>query len=253
MSEGTEPVTLVEASDTVGVQTLEAFADAPAYNRWILDRFRDRKDGSIGRRILEVGAGIGNITELLLARDETECVVASDLCADSLAMLHRRLGSDARLETAVWDANDPLPEALVERFDAIVSSNVLEHIRDDAAALDAMHRALVPGGRLCLLVPAGPKIFSGLDEELDHFRRYRRAPLARLVRDHGFQIERIFTHNAVGTLGWIWEGKVLRRRHLDPANVKRFDRLVPFLRPIDPLLTCIVPGVSLIVQARKRP
>ena len=51
------------------------------------------------------------------------------------------------------------------RFDAVVMVNVLEHIQDDAACLTQLHRAIHPGGKLLLFVPAMEFLFSKLDQE----------------------------------------------------------------------------------------
>lgn len=239
-------MTTAEWDETVGVQTLEAFSEAAAYNQWIIERL----GGPLGPRVLEVGSGIGNLTQLLLKTPSVDSVTATDLCPDALELLDSRLGGD-RLSTCQWDSNETLPASLEGRFDSIVCSNVLEHVEHHRAALQSMYAALAPGGQLHLLVPAGPKIFSQIDTELGHFRRYRAKDLRDLLPECGFELKRLFSHNAVGTLGWIWEGKVLRRAQLNSNSVRTFDRLVPFLKRVDPLLTYLVPGVSLIAIARK--
>src|SRR5207302_7471647 len=54
-----------EAADQVGVATLARMAAAPRYNRWMFDRLRPW----VGRRVLELGAGIGNMSAFLIDRD----------------------------------------------------------------------------------------------------------------------------------------------------------------------------------------
>jgi hypothetical protein len=65
----------------------------------------------------------------------------------------------------------------------------------------------------------------------------------------GFNIHRLFPHNLVGALGWAWAGKICGRRTLRPSDTKTFDKLVPFLKVIDPVLTIPAGGVSLIAIA----
>jgi len=60
-----------EAADQVGAATLERMAAAPRYNRWMFDRLRPW----VGRRVLEIGAGIGNMSAFLVDRER---VVLSD-------------------------------------------------------------------------------------------------------------------------------------------------------------------------------
>src|SRR5207302_9888695 len=61
-----------EDPKNVGHVTLARMARLEPYNRWLADRFR----GALGRRVLEIGAGFGNMTKHLTGR---ELVVASDL------------------------------------------------------------------------------------------------------------------------------------------------------------------------------
>lgn len=227
----------------VGVDTLEAFENARRYNSWICERV----ESAIGERVLEVGSGIGNIVSELLARKQVRAVVATDLSASSLATLRDRLGNDERLTTEVWNAEDPPPASLTnDKFDTIICSNVLEHIEDHEKAVVHMRQLLKPDGKLVILVPANPAIYSGLDEDLGHFRRYTQAELTRVLKAGGYTVEKVFDHNLVGALGWWWAGKVRGRRTLRATDTKTFDKLVPLLKPIDPFLTKLGGGVSVI-------
>ena len=230
----------------VGVNTLEAFEGAKKYNAWICERI----DFAIGGRILEVGSGIGNIVAEVLAKDRVHAMVATDLSESSLATLADRLGDDSRLSCQVWNAEDPPPQALMsEKFDTIICSNVLEHIKEHGRAVSHMRELLKPDGKLVVLVPANPTIFNGIDEDLGHFRRYSRAELSRVLAENGMQVVELMDHNLVGALGWWWSGCVRRRRTIRVRDTRTFDRLVPFLKSVDPLLIKPFGGVSLIAVA----
>jgi len=227
----------------VGVDTLEAFEDARRYNSWICERI----ESAIGERVLEVGSGIGNSISELLARKTVHSVVATDLSASSLATLRDRLGNDERLTTQVWNAEDPPPASLLaDKFDTIICSNVLEHIEDHEKAARHMRQLLKPNGKLVVLVPANAAIYSGLDEDLGHFRRYTKDELRRVLEAAGCRVERVIDHNLVGAIGWWWAGKVRGRRVLRAKDTKTFDKLVPLLKPIDEYLTKPFGGVSVI-------
>lgn len=227
----------------VGVETLEAFEEAKRYNRWIYERVANHISG----RVLEVGSGIGNIVGELVAAKDVTSIVATDICSDSLATLRDRFGWDTRVSTELWNAEDPPTESLLaEKFDTIISSNVIEHICDHERALKNIRKLLKPGGKLIILVPAHPALYSGLDEDLGHFRRYSQAELLRVHEAAGFQVNQIFEHNFLGAAGWWWTGKVRKRRTLSSRDTKRFDKLVPVLRHIDPYIAKFTGGVSLI-------
>lgn len=74
-------------------------------------------------------------------------------------------------------------------LDAAGLFDVLEHIEDDGAFLDRLHRSLRPGGRLYLTVPAHAWLWSSNDRFSGHFRRYTARRLASLLETHGFRIE----------------------------------------------------------------
>jgi len=168
-------------------------------------------------------------------------------------VLKDRFGHDARLSTEVWNAEEPPPQSLLaEKFDTVICSNVLEHINDHERALKHMRQILKPGGRLVLLVPANPAIFSGLDEELGHYRRYTREELQRVLSATGFHVNDMISHNLVGALGWWWVGKIRGRRALRAQDTKNFDKLVPVLKHLDPYITKAFGGVSLIAFASPR-
>ncbi|MFT5114462.1 MAG: glycosyltransferase involved in cell wall biosynthesis [Parasphingorhabdus sp.] len=230
----------------VGVRTLEAFVMAPKYNAWIFSRFKKH----VGKHVLEIGSGIGNIVSELLTLPHLSKVIASDISADSLNITDDRFGDDERVSIVQWDAGVSPPAAIAEStYDTIVSLNVLEHIEDHVSTLAEVRQLLNPGGKLILLVPAHQALYCGLDEDLDHYRRYSKKGLTQLLEQSGFTIIDQIEHNFVGVIGWYWVGIIRKRRALATQDTKIFDLLVPLLRHIDPLLTRLFCGISFIVVA----
>jgi SAM-dependent methyltransferase len=82
-------------------------------------------------------------------------------------------------------------------FDAVIASDVLEHIADDAAAAREIARVLRPGGVFVFSVPAHPWLWSSHDEALWHQRRYRRAELLRLLESAGLELRWLSYWNAM--------------------------------------------------------
>jgi 2-polyprenyl-3-methyl-5-hydroxy-6-metoxy-1,4-benzoquinol methylase len=71
------------------------------------------------------------------------------------------------------------------QFDLITALDVIEHIEDDATAIEHLVAMLRPGGYLVLTVPAFMLLWDAHDERNHHFRRYRKAPLRKLLEPHG--------------------------------------------------------------------
>lgn len=79
-----------------------------------------------GQRVLEIGAGVGTLTELLLEGVGAEGMLhAIDLSPKSIQLAAVRLGSPANLQLS---AGDILEMELNQTFDVIVLPDVIEHI-----------------------------------------------------------------------------------------------------------------------------
>lgn len=233
----------VNPMDT-GPGTLEAIESMDNFNRWMYDRFAP----FIGRRVLEIGSGIGNLTQFYIDR---ELVVATDIEDGHLAALKEKFGHLPHVHRLKADFMDDLVPLLGQyRFDTAVSSNVLEHILDDRKALDNMYRLLVPGGHVIALVPAFMWLYGSLDEHLLHHRRYTRQELVEKVCAAGFQPVSVSWMNMFGMPGWFLNARVRKVTTLPANQLHLFDKLVPLFRLIENVTGPPV-GQSLIVVGRK--
>ena len=186
----------------------------------------------LGRRVVEVGCGIGNFTALLLDR---EAVIALDREEACIAALRERFPGRANLQALVCDAASPeFRELACFRPDSVVCVNVLEHIEDDAAALGAMAEILAPGGAIVLLVPAFEALYGPIDRNLGHYRRYRRGRVLDLARATGLEIRKLHYVNAAGCFGWWINARILKRQTQSDAQIAIFDRwMVPMLAALE--------------------
>jgi SAM-dependent methyltransferase len=234
-----------ESPDHVG-ETLEMLAHADRYNQWMFDNIRP----FLGRRVLEIGCGIGNFTAAIASTDASQ-VVATDVSSKYLQLLTDRFDSSGKVRTEVWDLNDPPSDRVRESSESAVCLNVLEHIPDDVGAMRNIYSALAPGGRLIALVPAHPWLYGTMDHQLGHIRRYRRQEFEHKLEQAGFEIEKTFWMNAVGMLGWFTSGRILKRPTIPPGQVKVFESAVPIARMIDRVATSLVGGLSVICVARR--
>ena len=79
-------------------------------------------------------------------------------------------------------------------FDIILAADVIEHIKNDYEIVENFYKMLNPNGRLVLTVPAYNFLKSRKDEVLQHYRRYNKKSLRKLVSKY-FKIIKISYFN----------------------------------------------------------
>jgi SAM-dependent methyltransferase len=202
-------------------------------------------------RLAELGCGSGGMLEAL-GRFGAAVGVEAD---PALLEAARRRGLDARPGALPHDV--PLPPG---QWDAVCLFDVLEHLDDEAAALEACRRLLAPEGRLFLTVPAYGWLWSRHDELLGHRRRYTGRALRAAVEAAGFGVERVTYFNTLLAPAVV-AVRLLRRalgrqghdlsRPAEPVN-----RVLAacFAAEARLLRRCSLPfGVSLLLVARRSP
>ncbi len=233
-------------ADDVGAITLRRMASLQPYNRWLHERFAHY----LGRRILEVGSGVGNQTRYFV--DDREKIIASDVEPHYLRELVGRFGERRNVRIASYSfplTDRDRAELLSDEVDTIVCLNVLEHIQDDRATLKDFASVMPPGGRLVLLVPALKALYGTLDQHLDHYRRYSADELRAAVSAAGFHIDTLRFLNRPAVFGWWLSSRVLRRRVMPKSQLAAFRWVMPLLRLEEQSEPGF--GLSLLVLARR--
>ena len=199
---------------------LEAMSEAARYHRDILALFSPY----LGERILEVGAGIGNISSLLMERDPAR-LHALEPSPRMFSLLSRRLRDVPNASAHQALLSDFVAHPDVAGVDSVLSVNVLEHVEDDAGELEMMRKVLRSGGHLCLWVPALPQLYSRFDRSLGHFRRYRKQDVQTKLEAARFQVVKVAYRDLVGMVAWFLACRLMGQA-LTPGKVRLYDRLV---------------------------
>ena len=223
---------------------LEVFAAAANWRSYWGDQVRP----FLGRRVLEVGAGIGSVTRTL-CHASVERWVALEPDAGMAGHL-ARITADGF--PAPVSARHGTVESLdaAERFDSVLYIDVLEHIEDDGAELRRVAAHVEPGGHIVVLSPAHQFLYTPFDAAIGHHRRYDRASLRRL-EPRGCSLVTMRYLDSVGMLASLGNRLLLRSAHPKPAQIALWDRfMVPLSRRLDPLLSYHC-GKSLIAVWRK--
>jgi SAM-dependent methyltransferase len=221
------------------------------YNHWIYSLLR----GYVGDKVLEVGAGIGNISRFLLHVEKLTCLEPAD---EYRKFLEAKV-ADHKNTTVVGCPIEDCPNEDVKEggYDTVVCLNVLEHIENDVDALKSMRATLGEGGKCVIVVPAMQVAYGALDRAMDHCRRYSKGVLSQRMRDAGFDVIHTRYFNFPGLFGWWWHGRILKSTKIPEGGTRLFDRLVPFLSGVESIFHPPV-GQSLIVvgekvEGRRRP
>ncbi len=218
---------------------LDSLAEARNYQRWVFDAVRP----FLGRRILEVGSGIGNMSQWLPA---DELLVLAETDPRLVQILRERVptyfggrAANVRIHEVELGSGDPRESAIDGyALDTIASFNVLEHIEDDrgvVAHLAGLLRASPAAERrLVSFVPAQAWALSDLDRHYGHFRRYSRNRIRELSRDVAPEARLTITpFNALGLFGWVWSTMILRQTKIDRRSVAAYDAICRYTRGVD--------------------
>lgn len=222
--------------------TLARVRRAPRLSAWIADTLRPH----IGDRVLELAAGIGTLTTALIPRERYWATDHNPLYVDELRHLRR---TRPYLRTALIDPEDPRTFPASERFDTVLCVNVLESLHDDVAALQNVRDVVADGGRVLVVVPAGPRLYGTLDESLGRWRRYTAGQLRGVAEKAGFRVTVLHGLGGAGVPLWWLGGTLLKRRRLGLVQVKLLNVLVPLLRAVDGVVT--LPPLSLLAVLEK--
>jgi len=228
--------------DAGGGEILDRMNRAPRFNKWMADVIRPY----VGDRVLEIGAGIGNISVPIMPRS---IYWATDVRQHYLDYLVTLRSTRPYMRVGYTDAEKAETFPRGQFFDSVICLNVVEHLPDDLAALRNIWDVLEPGGQAIILVPCGPDLYGSLDEVLGHCRRYTEEQLIGVARRAGFHVKQVLEFNRSGVVAWWLNGRILKRRTFGLGQIRMLNILTPLFRLVDGWLP--FPPLSIIAILRK--
>ncbi len=174
--------------------------------RMLLEKIDKTLGDARGKVVFDVGCGTG-IKSILMALKGAK-VQAFDVDPRAIGNCRKNLGmvgGNVGVEFSVNDIQDMLAD-YKGKVDFVFCNQVIEHIRDYRAALDAMVGVLKPGGRMFITTPnklthktkGSQKVFG---EELGHHYSFTRDDLrAEISAWKNIEIEELTTHGPVPKL-----------------------------------------------------
>lgn len=236
--------------DNEGREILNVVSEAHQFNRWMYESVKPFCTSPI----LEIGSGIGNISNQFLQNNYD--IYLSDIRKNYLSYLQQQFDHFPTLRGIlhmdIIDSDfDEKFGHLFNSFSTVYALNILEHVEDDVQAIANCKKLLQPGGQLIILVPAYQKLYNTFDEQLMHYRRYTLVQLKNLFDKNKLHIEHEQYFNFVGMFGWWLNGNVLRKKTLPGGQMKLYNTLVPMIKLIDKLIFNTM-GLSAICVGRKK-
>ena len=237
-----------EVNDVYGYSTLESISGADKFNRWMYETIKPFCTG----KILEIGGGIGNISQCFL--NDKEELVVTELQTEYCDIIRKRFGDHQNLRDVIaMDIVDQEFDLKYKQwfgsFDTVFALNVVEHIADDRKAIANCKKLLKKGGHLIILVPAFQSIFNHFDTALGHFRRYIGKTLKPVFEANDLTIVHCQYFNLIGIAGWWVSGSLLRKKIIPEGQMKLYNFFVPVFRIID-RITNKGMGLSVIMVGR---
>ena len=211
-------------------QELELFQLATNWKQYLAEKIRP----FLGATVIEVGAGLGaNVRFLHDGQSSWLCVEPDSTLADTLRAAIASGGVPFPCDVMVGTLN-MVPQSL--RVSAILYIDVLEHIQNDLAEVEAAQDRLLPGGRLVVLSPACPWLFSPFDTAVGHYRRYTASGYRRLTTS-GLELTSLKYLDSAGMAASAANKVFLRAGLPTRRQVMLWDQvLVPISRILDRMI-----------------
>jgi SAM-dependent methyltransferase len=150
------------------------FLNRKEYIADLFDRYISKNN-----KIIEVGAGTGNVSNMLRSRGYS--IAAGELHIEGLRMAR----GHGLCELYQFDIFNP---PFREHFDTVCAFDVIEHFDNDTGALKKIHGMLKNDGQVIITVPAHRWLWNSEDVLARHKRRYDLKRIRSIFTASGFEI-----------------------------------------------------------------
>ena len=217
------------------ILALETIAELKNYNGYTFNLIYQNISGE---NILDFGSGYGVFCEYMIKKGNK---------IDGF-----EINKNAFLESKKRGINTYSElNKINKKYDTITSSNVLEHIEDDINAINEMRSLLVNKGILVLYLPASEIVWTKMDDDVNHHRRYSKKDLHSKLKSANFEI---LESRYVDFIGWftLIIFKILK---VQPKFNKKliifYDKVFfKFLKYLDIIFKNLI-GKNILVVAKK--
>ena len=238
---------VIKMNEVFDSSRLEVLDGAENFIEWLYSKYRSQIKGNI----LEISSGIGTYSKKIIHDFPDNQITLTEYSDSDVKILENEF-STKNIQCTKLDMNEKedFEKLGYDKYDTIICSNVLEHIEKDEFALEQCFKLLKNEGKLILIVPQNPSLYSQQDEELGHFRRYTKNEVIKKSEKLGYEILDIKNFNSIGVIGWKLNKKSKQTKN-NPKMIKIFNSIIPLVKGIDDSITSKFFGLSLISILKK--
>ena len=219
---------------------LEALAECRNHRKWFATFARP----FIGDDPIEIGSGLGDYS--LEWIPHVKRFTATEADPVLFAGLKERMTEYPNVAVTRL----LLPSQETANHSCLVCYNVLEHIEDDAGALQSMVRLVRDGGYIVLVCPAFPFAMSPVNVATGHVRRYTRRTMRKLIVDAGLDVVSVRYANSLGLVCYYAFTSLLKKQPSKGLTMVFYDRIVlPVIRAFESVVRPAF-GQSVVAVAR---
>jgi len=221
----------------------QMMAYARNYTYWVGKMVRSR----CGERILELGAGDGNISRFLPQREK---LVVGDDNLRHIKVLQNQFDGNQTVDFVHLDAT--IPDAVSKfsqnnQFDTIVYLDQIAKSDDERTILKGIRQLLTSDGKLILTVPLGKWLFGSVDQSVGRIKRYSKREILALLDQSGYRILEYRSFNALAVPGLFINSKILHSQKLGKFQLKLYHTFVPFFARLERILPLL--GANALIVA----
>lgn len=143
--------------------------------RILRDRIHRQLQSPKGIQSLNIGAATGTTSDMLTEFGDVMSVEYDQECCDYTKTFLKTPLIQGSITDLPFSNNC---------YDLVCAFDVIEHVEDDAKAVEEMMRVCKPGGHIAITVPAYAFLWGEHDVINQHFRRYTKTGLLKLLKNH---------------------------------------------------------------------
>lgn len=226
---------------------LDSLSTIKNYYTWILQEF----EPFLGNRVLEVGAGIGTFSNILLSLEKVEKLFLLEPTQELMEVLKKTFGDNPKIVLISSPAEDISTEYVRDMdIDTVIFVNVLEHIRDDVDIMKKFSEGLKHGSRILTFSPAFQLLYGHIDATAGHYRRYTKKSIRQKLEDAGLKVVRLRYFNLLGFFSWLLFVRLLSADDFNEGGLKLYNSIIPFLQKMEKMIPPPI-GQSVIAIGEK--